>query len=325
MDDRFSGWYLTDHTSPYNTSVFPDPAADTQTFSITAHHYGYASWFHIFGPNKMNDLSVTYAYRTLHTQSFGLGGDYPSKLGLRGVPENAFPRFAPSGFSALGSTQQERRQDPIKTETILDSFIWVRGRHVLRFGFQGTYSSNDAVLLSAISGSFSFSTLPTGLPGNSLTGSGLASLLLGFPTGFGELATEELDRRSWYLAGFVADDWAVNSRLTLNLGLRWETPTPRTEVNDYQSVFDLASRTLKLAGQDGYPRTLLQAIRLNIRRTREEAAGQDHRTAQIAALALGILWVSAYLGPRQVPVYLASSAVRVDINPVAMGVVPDPE
>jgi hypothetical protein len=75
---------------------------------------------------------------------------------------------------------------------------------------------------------------------------------------------------------------------------------------------------------DGYPRTLLQAIRLNIRRIREEAADQDQRTAQIAALALDILMVSAYLGPRQIPVYLAASVPEVDIDPLAMWRVPVP-
>jgi hypothetical protein len=259
--DRFAGWYLTDHFSPNYTSVFPNPAADPRTFSNTTHHYGYGSWFHILGSNKVNGLSVTYAYRTLHTLSFGLGGDYPSVLGLRGVPENAFPRFAPSGFSALGSAQQERRQYPIKTVTILDNFSWILGRHALRFGFQGTHSSNNAILLGAISGSFKFSTLPTGLPGNSLTGSGLASLLLGFPTGFSELATEELDRRSWYLAGFVADDWTMNSRLTLNLGLRWETDTPMRDAHNRINGFDPyqvnpvsgTSGVVKFAGVSGFP------------------------------------------------------------------------
>jgi hypothetical protein len=75
---------------------------------------------------------------------------------------------------------------------------------------------------------------------------------------------------------------------------------------------------------DGYPRTLIQAIRLNIGRIREEAVSQDQRAGQIAALALDILMVSAYLGPRQVPVYLAASVPEVDIDPVAMWRVPVP-
>ena len=74
----------------------------------------------------------------------------------------------------------------------------------------------------------------------------------------------------------------------------------------------------------GYPRTLLQAIRLNIRRIREETSDQDRRTARVAALALDILTVSAYLGPRQVPVYLAASVPEVDIDPIAMWHAPMP-
>ena len=89
-----------------------------------------------------------------------------------------------------------------------------------------------------MSGAFSFSTLPSGLPGNAATGSGLASLLLGFPTGFSQLQTQELDRSSWYLAGFAQDDWRVNQSLTLNLGLRWETDTPMVDVNDRMNSFD---------------------------------------------------------------------------------------
>ena len=259
--DRFSGWYINEDATPNNTSVFPDPAADSQTFSISNHHYGYGSWFHMFGPNKMNDLSATYTYRTGHALSFGLGEDYPSKLGLQGVPEDAFPRFAPSGFSALGSALQERRQYPTETVTVLDNFSWVLGRHALKFGFQETRSINNDVLLSAVSGSFIFSTLPTGLPGNSASGSGLASLLLGFPTSFSELATEELDRRSWYLAGFAGDDWTVNSRLTLNLGLRWETDTPMLDVHNRINGFDPSEinpvsgtpGVVKFAGVNGFP------------------------------------------------------------------------
>lgn len=74
----------------------------------------------------------------------------------------------------------------------------------------------------------------------------------------------------------------------------------------------------------GYPRTLLQAIRLNIRRIKEEAAGQGQRAAQVAGLALNILMASAYLGPRQIPVYLASSAAQVDMDPAAMWRAPGP-
>ena len=261
INNRFTGWYIADNTSPYNSSVFPDPAADSQTFSVSTHNYGYGSWFHTFGENKINDLSSTYTYRTFHTESFGLGGDYPSKIGLSGVPDNAFPRFVPAGFNALGSAMQERRQNPTVTQTILDNFSWVGGRHALKIGFQQTRSSDSDILFSSVSGSFGFSTLPTGLPGNSAGGNGLASLLLGFPTTFSEQATQELDRRSWYMAAFAGDDWTVDSRLTINLGLRWETDTPMRDAHSRINGFDAMQinpvsgtpGVVKFAGVNGYP------------------------------------------------------------------------
>ncbi|HTV56500.1 MAG TPA: hypothetical protein VMI06_16510, partial [Terriglobia bacterium] len=259
--DRISGWYISDDTSPNDTSVFPNPAADPQNFSINNIHYGYGSWFHVLSPTQVNDLTVDYNYRLFHNLTFGLGGDYPSKLGLSGVPETAFPTFNPAGFSSLGSTQQERLQSPIGALTVQDNFSWVRGRHALEFGGQVTHSSNDDQLLTYASGDFCFTTQATGLPGNAATGDGLASLLLGFPESFQELATEKLDRRSWYLAGFAQDDWTVDSSLTLNLGLRWETDTPMVDVNDRMNGFDPTevnpvSGTLgvvKFMGLDGWP------------------------------------------------------------------------
>ena len=50
-----------------------------------------------------------------------------------------------------------------------------------------------ALGLAAVSGAFSFSTQPTGLPGNATTGLGLASLMVGFPTAFTQNETQELE------------------------------------------------------------------------------------------------------------------------------------
>ena len=50
---------------------------------------------------------------------------------------------------------------------------------------------------------------PPACPATPPPGSGLASLLLGFPTSFAQKQTQELDRSSWYLAAFAQDDWTV--------------------------------------------------------------------------------------------------------------------
>jgi len=87
----------------------------------------------------------------------------------------------------------------------------------IKYGAELRRSMDHEVSLSTASGSFSFATQPTGQPGNAATGSGLASLLLGFPTAFNAAQTQPVTRVSWYLAGFVQDDWTITPRLTLNL------------------------------------------------------------------------------------------------------------
>src|SRR5262249_53218408 len=70
------------------------------------------------------------------------------------------------------------------------------------------------------------------------TGDAIASLLLGNPAS-GRLAIAPQPAiQSKYFALFVQDDWRVNRRLTLNLGLRWDLETGNTERFNRLSNFD---------------------------------------------------------------------------------------
>ena len=65
---------------------------------------------------------------------------------------------------------------------------------------------------------------------NALQGNGLATLLLGYfdgNSGLGELPS--VANKSNETSFFIQDNWRVTSRLTLNLGLRYEFSTPYEE------------------------------------------------------------------------------------------------
>jgi hypothetical protein len=238
-NDRVTGRYMRVSGTSSIASVYPSGGAgDPTNFALNQSQYMYADWTHVIGATQVNDLRFTYNDRMFHNLSAGMGGNYPSKLGLKGVPDDAFPRLAPAGFAALGATQQERRQYPIRQQQVLDNYALNRGRHALKFGFEVRRSFNQDVLLNQVSGSFSFSTQPTSFPGNTATGNGLASMLAGFVTGFSENQTEPLLRHSYYLGGFAQDNWTLSHDLTLNFGLRWETDTPMVDDNNRMNSFD---------------------------------------------------------------------------------------
>ncbi len=237
--NKFNARYMYNSDDTLNTSVFPNPAAETNTDTKRHQQFWYGAWTRIVSPALINEFRFTYGNRINHAFAKGLGGGWPGKLGLRGVPDDAFPQFGASGYVNLGSSSQERQQFPIEQFQFVNNLSWIRGRHSWKFGMEARQSLNYEVNRPTASGSFSFSLLPTGQPGTAASGNGLATMLLGFPTSFSARQTQLLDRSSWYLAWFVQDDWSVHKDLTLNLGLRWETDTPIVDANQRMNGFDM--------------------------------------------------------------------------------------
>ncbi len=258
--NKITARYLYNSDNTDGVSVFPNRAADTATDSRRHQQYWYGTWTHIFSPAILHEFRFTYGRRINHQYSRGMGQNWPSKLGLKGVPEDAFPRFAAAGFTALGASTQERRQFPIQQYHILSHTSWVRSRHSIKFGVEIRPSMNYEIFRPTISGDMTFSRGFTGLPGNVNTGSGLATLLLGVPTNFQQRETPLLDRRTWYLGGFFQNDWTVRDGLTLNVGVRWEVDTPIKDLNNRLNGFDMEAinpvsgtpGVVKFAGVDGY-------------------------------------------------------------------------
>ncbi|MEO7649986.1 MAG: hypothetical protein ABIZ80_05930, partial [Bryobacteraceae bacterium] len=256
--DKLTGRYIYTREDETTSSLYPDAGADTTAFPVRHLSFYYGAWTRLVSPTMVNELRVTSEDRFFHSKPQGLGGDWVSKLGLRGVPDHAFPAFNATGLVGIGQPN-ERQQFPIRQYQYSDNFTWIRGRHALKFGGEGRRGSNVDVV-NVISGSFGFTPQATGLPGAANSGNGLASLLVGFPTSFSARQTPVLDRYTWYLGAFVQDDWNVHKDLTLNLGLRWETDTPTVDKNNRLNFFDLNAinpvsgtpGVVRFAGRDGY-------------------------------------------------------------------------
>ncbi|MFL6415443.1 MAG: TonB-dependent receptor domain-containing protein [Bryobacteraceae bacterium] len=107
------------------------------------------------------------------------------------------------------------------------------GAHTLRSGL--TYRSylENAFNLGASSGAFTFNSTFTGGPlstsSASPIGQDFASFLYGLPASGNLPINDSFAEKQSYWALYLQDDWKLNSKLTISLGLRYELPSSLTE------------------------------------------------------------------------------------------------
>jgi hypothetical protein len=146
-----------------------------------------------------------------------------------------FPQFNIEGYQSLGA--DAFGPATMDTYSVQPNLSYVVGSHFLKFGAEGRQYNQNNVGRGFPSGSWTFSRNWTQARSNqadAVSGNGLATMLLGVPSS--ALVQKNIDAawRHFYYAAFFNDDWKVTSRLTLNLGLRWDLETSRVERYDRQ-------------------------------------------------------------------------------------------
>jgi len=151
-----------------------------------------------------------------------------------------FPTVAVTGYSQLGPEASYIIGNKFETHTWTGDASRLVGTHTIKTG--GTYRLNRASNFrpNNPNGSYNFNDGFTRRFFNRAGGGdAVASMLLGLAGG-GQMRFEPaISLQVAYAAFYVQDDWRVNNRLTLNLGLRWDTDLPMTERFDRTSWFDL--------------------------------------------------------------------------------------
>jgi len=221
-------YYRTDRLDP---AVFPVAEADPSGLTAKANQPNITTnWFHGFGPSLFSETRFTFGSR--RTASSGIGKKLVGReAGVTGVPDGGAPRINVTGFSSIAPSQNYRTVWPQHTFQIVQSISGFSGKHNVKFGGEWRRSRNPDAWAGTSTGTFSFNDVATG------RGFGLAALLFGWVNTAG-ITIAASDSRSTYHALYFQDDWKLTSRLTLNLGLRWDMDTPRREAKNRQSGFD---------------------------------------------------------------------------------------
>ena len=170
------------------------------------------------------------------------GDQYTVGLAYFGIP----------GYLGTGSTQQgDGSNGTHRIVTQLEytaNFSWNIGAHSLKMGADTRQMKESFFGAAAPRGEFDFDGNVTSNQGAAGTGDGLASFLLGYPAVVQRGFNYDIPYvRIWNFGAFVQDDYRVNDRLTLNLGLRWDVATTPSEKYNRQANFDLATGLMDIA------------------------------------------------------------------------------
>ena len=239
------GHYATDYTGSLapGTAAFPLPYTAgrivTELPTSAQLHETY-----VIRPNLLNEASFSYARIYIPITSATAGGGYPVKAGIKGLPpggaSDVFPTInfagtnAPLGWAGTNAVAFDQTENAY---TFQDNLQWIKGKHAVTFGYQ-MQRLQDANINpdTGTRATFSFSNNETagfGPTGTLLTttGNAYASYLLGLvdSASVTQNAAVELGSRFSEYSAYVQDDWKVNRRLTLNIGLRYDIYGPYHE------------------------------------------------------------------------------------------------
>jgi hypothetical protein len=200
------------------------------------------NWDHTFSSNVLNH--VTFGYLNRNEGYGSVNQDAVDKLpkiaGVAGY--NVPPQISFSdGFAQWGSSAgvNEGNVTTRPTYQLSDLFTWINGSHTIKLGAEYRNIGGNVHSNGNQAGSFGFGRGATSILGVN-SGNPIASFLLeAVDNGNVDFRTAPNNyprQTAWIF--HAGDTWNVNSKLTLNYGLRWDYFTPASEKYNKLSFFD---------------------------------------------------------------------------------------
>ena len=284
----FGKWYHSRNTEDrYNLTM--EPGSIFQGFENRRNNGGNLDWTSTLSSNLILDVRGSFSQFKLFR--FQDGQPTAADLGFTGIPasrqENVFPRFdftntSQGSFMTVGSLRADYNNGRVRPFDVLTfqpvlTQIW--GDHTFKYGYDFRHLHETFDYDGYAAGRFLFQgtyTMPASNSSSTLRdapGRDLASFLLGLPVASSTSLIDNpqvYDVTSLYHGFFFHDDFRVNSKLTLNLGIRYEFETGYTEkqgrmVIDFDRVVASPVRAQALANYNanvptGVPITTFQNL-----------------------------------------------------------------
>jgi hypothetical protein len=215
-----------------------------------------------FSNTLVGDFRLGWARGNYFTYPPNFGTDGAVVVGLKNVPNDpaivgGVPKVNLQGFDAVGRhTSTPQFQTP-RSWNPRATISWNRGMHFLKFGGEFLHVETRINDLNATIGRMNFD--------NRFTNRAVGDLLLGLPTQLALTSFTVMDQGQNMQFYFIHDDYKVSSKLTLNLGVRYEYATPPVEKDNQFANFDPQTGTMYFAKDGGlFERSLIHPDRNNV-------------------------------------------------------------
>lgn len=225
-----------------------------------------AAYTHVFSPNVVNQGRAGFAH--LHTTRAGpvsTQTGIPDQYGIPDIPQidnnGGLPGIVITNLQTLGSNEYLPSDEATATIQLTDDFTRTYGKHSFKLGVEFQNAKFSTFQPVASHGYFQYSGTYTDIPNQGATTGGLAQFLLppaAFSAGNGAYTTandangynysggsqsvtasnlnKTYDEKK-YLALYFQDDWKMTTKITVNLGVRWDYFGPINETNGGQANF----------------------------------------------------------------------------------------
>jgi Carboxypeptidase regulatory-like domain/TonB dependent receptor len=204
---------------------------ETHTFSATTINIGR------FAYNESN-INFKFTGQSNYVQLFGLQNLDPQPTQYQ-PPEVSLTSHTGLGNAASPQGALQRLFE------FSDEIDLVRGKHEIYIGGELDRLSLNGYWGIWNNGQYTFNGQYTSNHGKTLSGgSDIADMLLGFPSvAEGGQGVTIANFEQWNVLPYIQDDWRISSRLTLNVGLRYDYNGAPSDANGHSNIYDLPSNT----------------------------------------------------------------------------------
>jgi hypothetical protein len=279
LNVRFSHEWDSGQNANFFGSVY-----DTNTQGPTKHAVldGAVNYVHTFSAATLMTASAGYGHNWYPTDGVAasFGGFDPAKvLGMPSYIDTSgfltppsiwlFSAYGCNGFNGcVGGQAWSVLRFASETGHIVGSVDHIAGKHQIRTGGELRRHRINFLQAGTPNGLFAFTSNGTASGLGGVGGDALAGLMIGYVDNWSRYEIPPATAtQNYQWGGFVQDTWRVTSKLTLNVGIRYDLETPRTERYNQMTYFDPAAPSpiavpglnlhgaVEFTGVGGNPRT----------------------------------------------------------------------